>query len=255
MATSLDYATLSAITYNDVRGNLNKLGNLPAGWSQYLYTSNPGFTAGAYKNGNDIVIAFKGSDLPELNASGFADWIATNLQAGLGFGSTQLVDAALFYEAVKAANPGANITFTGHSLGGGVASVMSVWFDKPATTFAEAPFLLSAVNPVFTAAVAAKLLLNGIYDSDFAGFVGSFPLSTGLRASNVQDHFVSGEVLSGLRGPLSAIYGSDTPIDIGGGSLVSSVDLHSIVLTSALLMQDKFRADTVAFPNLLATGI
>ncbi|MBI3903964.1 MAG: putative Ig domain-containing protein [Nitrosomonadales bacterium] len=252
MVTLLDYATLSAMVYNDVRRTENKLlPNPPTGWVQILADSNPGFTAGAFQNGNDIVIAFKGSDVPALNANGVADWIFTNAQAGLGFGSSQLMDAVLFYEAVKAANPGANITFTGHSLGGGLASLMSVYFNKPATTFAEAPFLMTAVNPLITGYVGLNLALNGIVDSDFAGFVGSMPLSVGLRASNVQDYFVNGEALSYWRGPLSAIYGSDTPIEIGGGNSVSSIDLHSIVLTSALLMQDKLRADTIVLPSLL----
>lgn len=35
----------------------------------------------------------------------------------------------------------ADISFTGHSLGGGLASLMSVWFDRPSIVFAPAPFL------------------------------------------------------------------------------------------------------------------
>ncbi len=251
MPSLFDYAALSAIVYNDVRGQFNKLPDPPPGWSQILYDSNPGFTAGAYKNGNDIVIALKGSDAPALDWNTPADWIFTNLQAGIGLGSSQLVNGALFYEAVKAANPGANITFTGHSLGGGLASVMAVYFNKKATTFDEAPYELSAVNPLVTLAVGASLAVNLIYDSDFAGFVGSTPLSTGLRASNVEHHYVSGEILYYLRMGVPAIYGSSTPIEIGGGGLVSNIDLHSMVLASSLLMQDQFRSDTVALPNLL----
>ena len=158
MTTLTDYAALSAIVYNDVRQQKNKLSPLP-GWTEILSdTGSLGFTAGAYKNGNDIVIAFKGTDTIVENAT--TDWLLGNIPAGLGIGSSQLISAALFYEAVKAANPGANITFTGHSLGGGLASVMAVYFDKNATTFDEAPFLLSAVNPVFTGAVATSLIGN-----------------------------------------------------------------------------------------------
>lgn len=103
MTTLIDYAALCAIVYNDKRGGLNKLSSLP-GWSEILSDSNPGFTAGAFQNGNEIVIAFKGSDPIGLTTNALADWFATNAQAGLGFGSTQLVNAVLFYEAVKAAN-------------------------------------------------------------------------------------------------------------------------------------------------------
>lgn len=145
MTTLLDYAALSAIIYNDKRGEFNVLDPL-VGWTEILYTSNPGFTAGAYQNGNDIVIAFKGSDPVGLTTNALADWIAANLQAGIGLGSTQLVDAALFYQAVKAANPDANITFTGHSLGGGLAALVAVFFGVEAHTFDQAPFALTAAG-------------------------------------------------------------------------------------------------------------
>ncbi len=45
MVTMLDYAALSAIIYNDVRKQANKiLPAPPTGWSEVLYESNPGFT-------------------------------------------------------------------------------------------------------------------------------------------------------------------------------------------------------------------
>jgi len=254
MATLTDYAALSAIVYNDVRRGFNVLSPLP-GWTEILSnTGGLGFTAGAYKNGNDIVIAFKGTDTILKNAT--VDWLLGNIPAGLGTGSSQLVEAALFYEAVKAANPGSNITFTGHSLGGGLASVMAVYFDKQATTFDEAPFLLSALNPVFTGVIAARLILNGIVDSDFATFALN-PLAVGLRSSNVHDYYVNGEILSYLRNPLTTIYGVDTPIAVGGAALLpdnavsNAITLHSMNLAAALLMSQTFADDTVLLPNLL----
>ena len=70
MATLLDYAALSAFVYNDVRNKKNLLDPL-SGWSEILYVSNPGFTAGAYRKGNDIVIAYKGfSSRVKLTYSG-----------------------------------------------------------------------------------------------------------------------------------------------------------------------------------------
>jgi Ca2+-binding RTX toxin-like protein len=250
MPSLLDYSVLSSYVYWNARGVKNRNPLPDQNWTEIAYTptSISGFTAGAYQNGNDIVIAFKGTDLGLGSA---ADWILGNLAAGLGLGGPQIFQAAMFYEQIKAQNPGANITFTGHSLGGGLASVMSVYFNRPATTFAEAPFLMTAVNPVIAGYVGLNLALNGIGDSDFAGFLGSMPFSVGLRASNVQDHFVNGEALSYLRGPLSAIYGSDTAITVGGGSLALSIDLHSIVLTDALLMSDKLRVDTLLLPQLI----
>lgn len=58
----------------------------------------------------------------------------------------QFYDAAEYYLKIKAANPSAMITFTGHSLGGGLASLMSMFFNEKAVTFDPAPFLLSAVK-------------------------------------------------------------------------------------------------------------
>ncbi len=52
-----------------------------------------------------------------------------------------------FYEDIKA-RYGTNISFTGHSLGGGIASLMAVFFNKQATVFDEAPFQLTAINPL-----------------------------------------------------------------------------------------------------------
>ena len=255
----LDYAALSAIIYNDIRSDKNKLTNSPSGWSQILDDSNAGFSAGAYRNGNDIVIAYKGSDNLQADVNGGLDW-STNLLSFLGAGSPQVVSAALFYEAVKAANPGANITFTGHSLGGGMASLMAVYFDRPATTFDQAPFLATAANPVFTGYVGLALAANGIGDASFSDFAGSLGLLTGFRSSNVQDYFVPGEAVSYIRGAASGIYGSDTPIPVGGGDAISTsaitnaVALHSMTLAAALLIQRKFQNDTIALPSLLASA-
>ena len=80
MATLLDYAALSAIVYNDVRKSENVISPLP-GWTEILSDSNLGFTAAAYQNGNEIVIAFKGTDTLVKNAT--VDWLAGNIPTGL----------------------------------------------------------------------------------------------------------------------------------------------------------------------------
>ena len=105
----MDDAVLSAAVYDDVRNQYNKINPLPVGWSVPIGTNGSpllitnaqglGFAATAYQNGNNIVISYEGTDLnniPNIIADG-----ATDLFTGLGFGSPQIIQAALFYEQVK----------------------------------------------------------------------------------------------------------------------------------------------------------
>lgn len=118
MPTVLDYAVLSAVVYTDVRQGDNIV-PLPTaeGWSQIDYSSNVGglgFTAGAYRKGNDIVIAFKGTDTDTI-LNGTTDWLGGNIPAALGMGSPQIIQAALYYQQIKAANPNVNMNNWGQS--------------------------------------------------------------------------------------------------------------------------------------------
>ena len=160
------YALLADNVYWDVRyGYDQKTGDftnsnwtpVPEGWtvlSQYDFTGSTqfpeenkalkGFSARVYNETgtNEIVISYAGTEPSDL----LGDWINGNLNATLGVGSVQLSLAAQVYEQVRHDNPEAKITFTGHSLGGGLATVMGVWFDKPAYGFDPAPFKQSAIN-------------------------------------------------------------------------------------------------------------
>ena len=64
---------------------------------------------------------------------------AADAALGAGLGTMQLYEAALYYLQVKERNLGATISFTGHSLGGGLAALMAVFFNEPAVTFDQAP--------------------------------------------------------------------------------------------------------------------
>ncbi len=258
MTSLLDYAALSAYVYRNARGEQN-LNPIPLNWEQLAYVPGGGlngFTVGAYRSGNDIVIAFKGTDTALnslVNAAGSVDDVTSDLALGAGLGSTQLFQAALFYEQIKA-DPryqGCDITFTGHSLGGGLASIMSVWFNRRATTFDEAPFEASARNPVLMALVSAYLGLNGYTDSEFLNFIFNPAVTYVGRESQVENHFIKGEFLEIVRAAWPTVLGTDNPIVIGGGASLSGLTLHSINLAAALLIQDKLRTDTVALPNLL----
>src|SRR3569833_3160851 len=121
-----EYSVLAAAEYNDARGGANQINYLPLGFSKIDGISdvdNPvsGLSIDAYQRGSDIVIDVKGTDflLSQLGRTGSDLAADIGLGGALGLGSSQIFKAALFYEQVKAANPGANITFTGHSLGAG----------------------------------------------------------------------------------------------------------------------------------------
>ncbi len=76
------------------------------------------FYAAAYQDAaGNIVISYRGTDNP---GGDIPAWTG-----GAGFQTRQAELAAEFYYQVKAAYPGATITLTGHSLGGGLAGLMA----------------------------------------------------------------------------------------------------------------------------------
>lgn len=284
-----EYAVLAAAAYNDNRGLDNKIpaSSLPPGWIQSVIpglnpsdtSSNPlgsGFSASTFVNGSNVVISFEGTDFLTDPGEGqnvgqtLSDG-ASDLALGAGLGSQQLIEAALLYEKVKAEYPadkGFTITFTGHSLGAGLASVMSVWFNRSATIFADAPFMATAQNTRYAATVAAELALSGTVDPDLLKFLSYAPLSLGVsdlagvlaRESLVIAYYVQGEVLNktfgwaGNLGPLGTVVGTgqNIAIPVGGGDAVGAVTLHSIVLHALLEMSAQFGEDTIEFPTLLS---
>jgi Lipase (class 3)/RTX calcium-binding nonapeptide repeat (4 copies) len=262
MVTKEEYSLLAAAVYNDARGKSNQLDITPLGWSVISHEGgadggilSSGLSINAYQKGSEIVISCKGTDflIGSNNSQTASDLLAdVGLGGGLGLGSTQLFQAALFYQKVKAQNPNAVITFTGHSLGAGLASVLSVWFNKPATVFANAPFEATALNPLVMGYLSGYLALNGYSDPEFVTFVNSYIFTYGARESQVTSYYVEGEVLNSWLGYLPFVVGTNTPIHIGGGDQLSALTLHSIVLHSSLLISQQFREDTLAVPNLLA---
>lgn len=133
MATQfeIDCALMAGRVYQSSRAELNWF-PVPNGWTEFFHVPNDtypttlSFEAVSFQQGNNIVISYAGT-------AQLTDWIA-NLTLGAGFSSSQLEQAAFYYLQVKAANPTATISFTGHSLGGGLASLMGVMFDERAVT-------------------------------------------------------------------------------------------------------------------------
>ena len=88
-----------------------------------------GFKGTAYMKGNDIVISYSGTNINQVQ-----DW-GSDIAMGAGFKPAQLNDARTLYNNIRTSYPKANITFTGHSLGGSLAQLMSAETGERAITF------------------------------------------------------------------------------------------------------------------------
>lgn len=194
-ARTIEYALMAGSAYFSTRGDINRI-PLPGSWQPLNpaagldhIISGTGFEARAFQQGDEIVIAFAGT--VEL-----IDWLSGNAPLVAGVYSPQLSQAAAYYQEIKAANPNANISFTGHSLGGGLAALMGVLFNRGAITFDAAPFRRAA-NMVNQAIMTVDLVSQGYgFDADLASFLGLAPIIRGER--NIESIAVEGEILTNL---------------------------------------------------------
>jgi Ca2+-binding RTX toxin-like protein len=259
MATTIEYALMAGASYRDTRPDINKF-PIPAGWnmvSRYPQDNATGFEAAALGNSatitasTEIVISYAGSYDKDYTG----DWVA---DAGLasGEGSAQLLQAAEYYLQIKAAtasNPNVHITLTGHSLGGGLAALVGVFFGVQATTFDQAPFALSAEKNLLTPDVALNLL-NTLLGEGYSettlvplfNFLEQRDAHGGIPNSNLISNIrVDGEFLS-ADPPFNLIntIGTTPPANVltHGQTNVSGGDLHSIALLTAFLQSDQSAA-------------
>lgn len=182
----------------------------------------------------------------------------------LGMLPDQLRQAADYYLQIKASAPaGASISFTGHSLGGGLASLMAVMFGESAFTFDQAPFRSAALmytttepitGNVIPHSVAQDLLsylqgetingqpkynssqLNGL--TNFIAALNSAAPGVVPNEGKVTDINVSGEILALL--PFSRIGAqADISQQNNMAPVVGRVDLHSQALLTAFLQSNQ----------------
>lgn len=203
MTTTPEFALLSLYVY-EVKNKVDNRTNLPTGWelAEPLHSDGlDGFSYGVFRRigTTEIVLAYAGTNEA-------VDW-AANIANGFGLSSTQTTQAATAYLQAKQ-QYGSDITLTGHSLGGGLASVMAVWFDRPATVFDEAPFELTARNPAFTAITKAALWLAGYSDPAFTAYIGL--LDFYAREAQVTNYYTSEEALQIGRMLWPTVLGTDT---------------------------------------------
>ena len=242
MPTSLEYMQFATKVY--AASDNNKI-DVPPGWTLLDWQPDQwtGFSGGVFKNDatNEIVIAYTGTN------DGIADPL--NWTAGMGLPAPQIYDAMAYYFAFRSAYPTANITFTGHSLGGGLASLMAVLFDKKAVVFDEAPFQPAAVNPALLPSFSAAMTAAGYTDSALVSFIASGGTLALTRETNVTQYYVDGEVLGTIRLSENTLVGNDNPILIGD-SAAGMIERHSMTLMLALWNTPAFLSAVRNLPRL-----
>ena len=110
---------------------------------------------------------------------------------------------------------------------------MATWFNRPAVVFDEAPFQLTAANPVMLGLVRAQLLVAGYADASMDNAISDFS----SREAQVANHYLQGEILNAFRFDANTVAGSDNRIDINGGQ-TGAVQLHSMALLAAASMSN-----------------
>jgi len=173
-----------------------------------------GFYSIAYNYDNEIVISFRGTnDFKGLST------IASSLDAyhgwSIGAGNTaseQGLMAIEFYQAVAGAGNWltADISLTGHSLGGGLAGYVGAICDQDATIFDSMTFELAAGNALGRAENYSVQWRNTGEEGYFTDVVTPEELAT-LQATVGVDVISYSLVDEAFR---SFVYGSETPWDI-----------------------------------------
>ena len=246
MPTMPEYAQLANSVYGRTRTNQIPI---PTGWIEerpwikdLAFT---GFSAGVYKNGSDIVISYAGTN--ELKITDIA---SGNFPAFTGLPSPQVWEAMKLYLQVLQDNPGANITFTGHSLGGGLASMMGIFFDRQARVFDAAPFKAGAVSAIALAEYKIRMTTNGLSNAAFESYRSAISSQYAIRERNVFGTYLQGEFVSYLRNPLTTI-GLNLPVATGP-TTAGALDLHSMTLLASMERSAGFADAVRKLPSLIA---
>ena len=242
MATDIEYAIMAGRAYISTREKVNRF-PVPQGWTQIPNshaTAPSGFEAVSFQKGNEIVISFAGMGPSFLLWN--KDW-REGLDLYKGDPTDQLREAAAYYLEMKKLY-GNRISLTGHSLGGGLASLLGVFFNVEAKTFDQAPFSRSAtvamredlINYLTTSQNGNPALFKR---SDLESLAPELFTFTNLaeRAGNVTGRYVQGEILSNW---FSSMIGTQLPLQHNSTG-VSSTQLHAQSLLTLFLMNPKFQ--------------
>ena len=247
MASAFECMQFSTRVYSTLIDD-NTIG-VPLGWTMFDHVPDTftGFSAGTFynKERNELVITYTGTN--EFPIDPLAGW-----SAGAGLPAPQIFAAISYYFKEKQAHPTATISFSGHSLGGGLASLMAVFFDKQAIVFDEAPFEAAARSLSVLAGAAATLALSGTEDAAFSAFLASVGTLTGAREANITQYSIEGEALSYIRTSSNTLVGTDMPPIFLENSTASKVERHSMTLLTAVSTSGTFLAAVRRLPDLVS---
>ena len=115
-------------------------------YSKSWYDSN-GYYSEVYKNKNNIIIVFKGTDINKGIKEGAKDMLS-NTQMGAKYLPSQIKNARQVYDIYKRDFPKANIILTGHSLGGSIAQALGAETGAETVTF-SAYGIAKTYSPTF----------------------------------------------------------------------------------------------------------
>lgn len=249
MTTAIEYALMAGASYISTRQDPNKF-PVPIGWLEipdsHFNDPSTGFEAISFQRGNEIVISFAGTYDNPLNPLTNPD-LQADIGLATGFGSAQLLQAVEYYLTVKQLNPSADITLTGHSLGGGLAALVGVFFGVSATTFDQAPFANTAEDNLLTADAAARLkadlLASGYTETELSGLTNFLQLredNGGIPNSNLINTIrVEGEFLSVFPLNLYDPIGNPATLIQHAPTTASGTELHSVALLTAFLQSQQ----------------
>ena len=112
--------------------------------------------------------------LANRGSEGSGDW-GTNLEQGIGLDSEQYEEAVALALAVYDA-VGGRVTFTGHSLGGGLASAQALATGAPAVTFNAAGLDPATIRTVSSPGVTERRIAAYYVDGEILSWLQDHPL-------------------------------------------------------------------------------